>query len=307
VVQKLIDHLAAQGAHYDSAPEPTVSYPEASTALEAEAMQTIAQAASPAAIDLLAKQNTLWQDFNNVPAPQSDEAHRLLQRSRVLDRLVTPPTVVVVGPPNVGKSTLTNQLLGQSVSLVADLPGTTRDWVSGLAELNVQRPAADGPWTGKPSQSDQPIDYWPSDMRHSLAVRWLDTPGLHATHDAIEQHAIDLARQVLREADVLIAMRDPHTDWPGHDQTFREPDLFAINKCDDEAPPATSPGLGRTRENPLSLSAEQSKGLDALQHAVAQTLGLTDLHPEQRWAFSPTLRRWLKGQVSQLSDYLKPR
>ncbi|NJL31882.1 MAG: GTP-binding protein [Phycisphaerales bacterium] len=59
--------------------------------------------------------------------------------------------VVVAGQPNVGKSTLMNKMLGRSASLVADLPGTTRDWVAGWVELE------------------------------GVALHWMDTPGLRHT------------------------------------------------------------------------------------------------------------------------------
>ena len=125
-------------------------YPEAGDRLEAESLAAMARAASPAAIDLLAHQPSLWRmalrrhsaggghDPDHAGAGSLTDRHRvqILGRSEVLDRLIDPSLVVVVGQPNVGKSTLTNQMLGRSVSIVADLPGTTRDWVAGLAEIS---------------------------------------------------------------------------------------------------------------------------------------------------------------------------
>ena len=80
---------------------------------------------------------------------------------RSLDHLLHPPRVAIVGAPNVGKSTLANQLFAQERSITADLPGTTRDWVGEIANID------------------------------GLAVTLVDTPGVRDTADAIEREAID--------------------------------------------------------------------------------------------------------------------
>src|SRR5690606_37975884 len=100
--------------------------------IEADMLATITAASSPAAVDRLLDQPQRWREAlaqNDLDLPH------ILNLTARLDRLIHPATVVLVGKPNVGKSTLTNHMLGRSVSLVADLPGTTRDWVAGLAEL----------------------------------------------------------------------------------------------------------------------------------------------------------------------------
>ena len=65
------------------------------------------------------------------------------------------------GAPNVGKSTLANQLFAQQRSITADLPGTTRDWVGEMANID------------------------------GLPVMLVDTPGVRETSDAIEREAIE--------------------------------------------------------------------------------------------------------------------
>lgn len=242
VVQKLIDRCIELGAGYGELP-PERLYPEASGSLEADMLAAIARAASPAAVDLLAAQPALW---NQASYAEAD----LLRRSRQLDRLIDPATVVVVGRPNVGKSTLTNRLLGRTASIVADLPGTTRDWVGGVAVLN-----------------------------DAVAVRWLDTPGIRDSDDPIEREAIAMARQAIADADVLIAMRDPESDWP--DGLPRQADVHVMNKADLGG--STEPGA-------LRISAQRGDGVDELTRAVLSVLGLADLRVDERWAFSAALR-----------------
>ena len=267
VVALLLDRLTEWGAAYDAEPDARTLYPEAGSAIEADVLATIARAASPAAIDLLAAQPALWRAWIDDPQPSTLKPN--------LDRLLIPPTVVVVGRPNVGKSTLANAILGRAASLVSEQPGATRDWVGGLTELP-----------------------------GGIAVRWLDTPGLRDSDDAVEQRAIALAQRVVADADVLIALRDPATDWP--DALPREPDLWVMNKCDDPS----EPGLemrehSDSRGHPLRISAQHEINLDPLRNAIVARLGLDDLTIDQPWAFSPTLWAYVESEdLERLREYV---
>ena len=281
VVQRLLEHLTKQlGCTYDTEPDPRELYPEATSPIEADMLAAVAHAASPAAIDLLAAQPALWrgllQPAGEVSKPQRQA---ILKRSKTLDHLLTPPTVVVAGPANVGKSTLTNALMGKAMSIVADLPGTTRDWVGGLVELSAT-----------------------SDARQAVAVQWLDTPGLRESDDSIEQRSIQLAKQQIERADVLIAMRDPDQSWPESSSLPREPDLYVVNKVDDAPPPDASAGL--TQDRPLHISAANERNLNQLQALTIRKLGLGELS-DGPWAFSLTLKDWCSAANSgSLDEYL---
>lgn len=269
VVQSLVQALIDSGVTLDIQPDPVTVYPEADSPIQADALAAVASAASPAAIDRLLAQPALWRAaVRSSQGPGPFDRDKVQSDSRILDRLIMPPTVVVVGRPNVGKSTLTNRLMGRSVSLVADLPGTTRDWVGGLVELG--------------------------DLTDALAVQWVDTPGLRASDDDIEQRAIGLASHPIAAADVLISMRDPQHDWPDPAGLPREPDIRVMNKAD--LLDGTSPGA-------IALSAVTGQGVDVLQRRVSEVLGLGGLSSDTLWAFSDTLRRWVRGDSDSLADY----
>ena len=273
VIRKLLDRLIELGASYEPDPPARQIYPEADSVCEAEMLALLARAASPAAIDLLLAQPRLWRSWLDKP---DEDAAAILARSDRLDRLVDPPSAVVFGRPNVGKSTLTNRMLGRAASIVADLPGTTRDWVAGLAELGP--PAA------------------------AVAVRWLDTPGLRDSDDSVEQSAIALARIAVEQADVLVAMRDPETDWPDADHLPRQADIWVTNKIDE---PPEDPGSGDL-ESPLSTSALYGSGIQDLERLVLGRLALDDLDAESLWAFSPALRAAIaSGERESLRLYLE--
>jgi tRNA modification GTPase len=264
VIQKIISRLIELGAEPAHNPPATELYPEASTRLEADMLATLAHAASPAAIDLLLAQPALWRQYLtqiNMHTLHPNQSTQILNDSNTLDRLITPPSVLVCGRPNVGKSTLTNHLLGRTASIVADLPGTTRDWVAGLTEFS------------------------------GIAIRWMDTPGRHLSDDPIENAAIELAAGAIASADLLIAMRDPQTDWPDPTSLPRQPDLWVVNKIDQPSMWNADSGNG-ARNSPLPISAATGTGLKLLQNLVLDRLGLTDLQP-RCWAFSPELRNRL--------------
>jgi len=197
VVQRLIARLVELGvtpADVRSI-DPRKRYPEADDDVEAIVLHALARARSPLAIDLLLRQRGIWRSRPVIADPDC-------ARSARLNRLIDPPSVVLAGPPNVGKSTLSNALLGRSMSIALDLPGTTRDYVTGRVELA------------------------------GLIVNWHDTPGLRESGDAIELQAIEIARRLMDSADLLIAMTDYEHNWP---ELMREPDLKVANKADIRA------------------------------------------------------------------------
>ena len=226
VVQRLTRWLLDRGVHLAGDPDPELVYPEAADRFEALALAALARAASPLAIDLLLEQPRRWRTGAS-PGPED------LDRSRRLNRLLEPPVVVVAGPANVGKSTLSNALMGRSMSIAADRPGTTRDYTSGRVELA------------------------------GLVVDWHDTPGLRAkTADPLEQKALEIARGLLDHAHLVIAMTDHTHDWP---QIDREPDLYVTNKTDLGRPATTTP-------EPIPISALHETGLSELVTAVRDRL-----------------------------------
>ncbi len=92
--------------------------------------------------------------------------------------LVTPWQLVIAGPPNVGKSSLINALLGYQRSITFDQPGTTRDVVS----------------------ADTAFDGWP--------IRISDTAGVRSAEDEIEATGVQLAADVHKAADLVLLVID---------------------------------------------------------------------------------------------------
>src|SRR5215213_8362685 len=86
--------------------------------------------------------------------------------------------VAIVGPPNVGKSSLFNALVGANRAIVTDRPGTTRDLVTETVDFD------------------------------GVCVTLVDTAGIRETADAIETEGIARARNAVRVADVILLVMD---------------------------------------------------------------------------------------------------
>jgi tRNA modification GTPase len=91
--------------------------------------------------------------------------------------------VVLAGPPNAGKSTIFNRLVGSDRAIVSPHPGTTRDTIEADVEVA------------------------------GLALRLVDTAGIRAGHDAVEAEGVLRARQAAAEADLTVYVHDASAPW----------------------------------------------------------------------------------------------
>jgi len=140
------------------------------TILDREMIAGLPLAGTELAIRVLLAQVEAWK---NSKAELAD---------RSLWWLLHPPRVAIVGVANVGKSTLANQLFARERSITADVPGTTRDWVGEMANLD------------------------------GLMVILMDTPGLRETSDGIEREAIERSGAEVGRADLVVVVVDPTQD-----------------------------------------------------------------------------------------------
>jgi len=157
--------------------------------------------------------------------------------------------VVVAGPPNVGKSSLINALVGYERSLVFDRPGTTRDLVTATTA----------------------IDGWP--------VELVDTAGLRVATDLLEKAGIDRAREQLAVCDLLIVVvdaREATSDELASLAAAYPRALFVANKIDLCPDDSTSPAAARhatiAPHPPLPVSALVGQGLRELLAAISARL-----------------------------------
>ncbi len=252
IVVRLGQALAAAGAVWLQADEadPRMAFPEASDPVEAMALAAAAAAPSPLAIPLLLDQASRWRK-DRSPFDEEDRS-----RSRRLQRLLRPPQVVLVGPANAGKSSLTNALAGRRISIESDRPGTTRDYTS------------------------VPLDL------AGLRVEWRDTPGLRESDDPIEREAIGIAAEEIAAADLVVLLAAPDQRWAGEAAGDGPETLRVLSKCDLD--PARRSRIAADAD--LSTSVRSGEGLAELAAAIRERLvPSADLAHPGRWRFDDRL------------------
>src|SRR5581483_5215156 len=157
------------------------------------------------------------------------------------------PSVVLVGRPNVGKSTLFNRMTGSRRAIVAPVAGTTRDALA--------RPVF---WGG-------------------ATFDLFDTGGLFgASEDPLHELVVEQGRRAIRGADLLVMLVDGREGLlPGDERIARElretgrPVLLAINKTDDKRA-QNSMDFYRLGFDPvLEVSAEHGHGVADLMDEIA--------------------------------------
>jgi tRNA modification GTPase len=256
----LAEALARAGCREMSWPAHAIA--KAEGPLEAEARLALARARTlPAAAALLDQaRGALRREIEAIlallaAADLADASRRLidLQRSsRWGRRLAVPFSVVLAGPPNVGKSSLVNAILGFRRSIVHEEPGTTRDVLTAVTA----------------------IDGW--------AVELADTAGLRAADDPLESAAAERARQRLADADLTLFVFDASQPWSAADEALwrsRSAALVVHNKCDLAAARGERPAG-------LLTSALTGEGLPELLAAVARALVPSPLRPGEPIPFT---------------------
>lgn len=151
--------------------------------------------------------------------------------------------VVIVGPPNAGKSSLLNALVNREAAIVSDIAGTTRDAVDIHLDLN-----------GYP-------------------VMFTDTAGLRETNEEIEKKGIDIALEKIKEADLVVCLFDASKDsvqlFDNVENLFKNNVLFVANKSDKLT---NEQCLSLKDNNCIVISAKQKQDVDALLNAIADKI-----------------------------------
>ena len=192
-----------------------------------------------------------------TPADVASRLTAILEKVRALmdegsrGRLVREGIVVViVGRPNVGKSSLFNALAGADRAIVTPVPGTTRDLITETVDVN------------------------------GAAVTLVDTAGLRESIDAIEAEGVRRAERSAETSHVLVVVLDGSEQLQPGDHALLERSrtkvrVVVANKGD--LAPAWSPAEIPAIERMVTVSAATGTGLNDLRAAILESLGAGDL------------------------------
>lgn len=162
--------------------------------------------------------------------------------------------VAIIGPPNAGKSTLLNNLIGDSRAIVSDQPGTTRDTIEETITID------------------------------GIGFRIIDTAGLHHSDNEIEQIGIERSFRTARQADVILYVVDRSDTATLQQQLttlynlvdIRGKQIILLYNKSDRYPdiPIPSAQKDSDQQQPsfetLAISAHTGEGIDNLRHLLAE-------------------------------------
>jgi tRNA modification GTPase len=251
-VARILADLAARGVEIESVP----AYAErTSSLLDAECARALGLATTERSAMFLAEQaagvlqayleQVLWDLELSPHTPERDQQvdarlEELIRWSGFARHLTMPWAVVLVGRPNVGKSSLINALAGFERSIVSPLPGTTRDVVT----------------------TQVVFDGWTFELS--------DTAGLRAATDAIEAEGIARTAARLATADLKLLLLDRSAPLADEDRQLlvQHPDaLTIVHKCDLPPQWETACAAGA-----LALSSRTGMGVGELAKAMVGRL-----------------------------------
>lgn len=162
---------------------------------------------------------------------------KILSTARVGQIIRDGIDTVIIGRPNVGKSSVLNALLREEKAIVTEIQGTTRDVVEGKINIG------------------------------GLVLNLMDTAGIRDSEDLIERIGIDKSKQLIEKADLVLYVLNNNEALSDEDRkllemTKHKKRIIIINKIDLESK------IGRTFDKSVQISALKSQNIDLLEEKI---------------------------------------
>lgn len=150
---------------------------------------------------------------------------------------------VILGKPNAGKSSLLNVLVGENRAIVTDIEGTTRDILEEYINL------------------------------HGISLRMIDTAGIRETEDVVEKIGVNRARDMAKEADLILYVVDSSRPLDENDEEIismldSRKAIVLYNKTDLEPKVDMKALKERVNRPVISVSAKEETGIRELEKEI---------------------------------------
>lgn len=150
---------------------------------------------------------------------------------------------VILGKPNVGKSSLMNLIAGEERAIVTDIAGTTRDTIEESVTIR------------------------------GIALSLIDTAGIRVTYDVVEKIGVEKAKKAAEDADLVLFLADATEEITEEEKEIlslisNKKSIILLNKSDLCKTPDSSYLEELTGQKVLTISAKLNEGLDALYDTI---------------------------------------
>lgn len=193
---------------------------------------------------------------NDIIKPKIIEIKRKL--SKIINEsengkiLTTGIKTIIIGKPNVGKSSILNRLLDEEKAIVTDIEGTTRDTVEGSITIN------------------------------GVALNIIDTAGIRETEDVVEKLGVEKSLKLILEADLVILVLNNNEELSEEDEKILEAckekkTIVVINKNDLER----KINVEKIQyKNIIYTNTVDLGGIDSLKEKITELFNLNELEHE---------------------------
>ena len=189
------------------------------------------------------------EDINNEINSIEKKLNEILNQSKDTSLVLEGLKTVILGRPNVGKSSILNMLLNEEKAIVTDIAGTTRDVVEGSLNLN------------------------------GVYLKLLDTAGVHEASDKVEEIGINKSLNLIKEAELILLVLDNSSELTVEDKKLLELTkdknrIIIVNKID------LTKKLEIDEENIVFLSTINKIGLNELRKKIVEMFNLDSINSD---------------------------
>ncbi len=175
-----------------------------------------------------------------------DQLKKVLDESLSAKMLKNGINTVIVGKPNVGKSSLLNTFLNEQKAIVTDIPGTTRDIVEAQIQLK------------------------------NVTLNLIDTAGIRKTADVVEKIGVEKSLDAINKADLIIFLLDGSNKFTKEDEEILsylkdKTYIMVVNKADLEQK------INLQGHDFVLISTKENQGLEELEKAIIEKLHLNNI------------------------------